>query len=355
MISSRMVRPLGLSRRLYGSVSEVYKPATNSSYKNNVYSIPENKADFGNYQRTSFQHKITNEEAARSSALIALHARLRLSDKFEYSTLARGLTCRSNTNKENGLADNFGLSLFGKNLLTYYATEYLIVKYPRLPLSILNAAVDSYIGKYALLDLGKNIWGIEEDTKSDLTKYLNNEPKEYAFGKLRYDSSAEEKEDGIVAISKESALKMDKASAYASAVRSIVAGIYAHDGESETKKFINSHILSRKLDIASMFEFTQPIRQLSRLLQRENLPAPTSRLIAENGRLSSNPIFIVGIFSGNDKLGEGQGPSILKAKTDACINSLKQYYLYSPLEAVVPSVENNFRPAFIDKGGEAFV
>ncbi len=38
-------------------------------------------------------------------------------------------------------------------------------------------------------------------------------------------------------------------------------------------------------------------------------------LLKETGRISENPIFIVGMFSGVDKIGEGYGSSLKMAET----------------------------------------
>jgi len=38
------------------------------------------------------------------------------------------------------------------------------------------------------------------------------------------------------------------------------------------------------------------------------------RLLRETGRLSSTPIFVVGVFTGKDKLGEGFGSSLKMAE-----------------------------------------
>lgn len=41
---------------------------------------------------------------------------------------------------------------------------------------------------------------------------------------------------------------------------------------------------------------------------------PISRLLKETGRLSNSPMFVVGIYSGADKLGEGFGTSLKMAE-----------------------------------------
>jgi large subunit ribosomal protein L44 len=39
-----------------------------------------------------------------------------------------------------------------------------------------------------------------------------------------------------------------------------------------------------------------------------------ARLLKETGRLSNSPVFVVGIYSGADKLGEGFGSSLKMAE-----------------------------------------
>jgi dsRNA-specific ribonuclease len=42
------------------------------------------------------------------------------------------------------------------------------------------------------------------------------------------------------------------------------------------------------------------------------------RLLRESGRTSNSPIYVVGIFSGIDKLGEGFGSSLKMAEYRVC-------------------------------------
>ena len=44
-----------------------------------------------------------------------------------------------------------------------------------------------------------------------------------------------------------------------------------------------------------------------------------SRLLKETGRYSISPVFVVGIYSGADKLGEGFGSSLKMAEFRVCI------------------------------------
>lgn len=292
-------------------------------------------------------HILTEEEALKSAPLVALHKRLNLPEEFSLSLLARSLTCRSTS---QALANNHGLNILGKNFLTYYVTEYLLATYPRLPLPILNTAVASYIDTESLYGVGKYGWGIEVDQSQILNKILNKEPLEYSYGKLRFLPISSIEETGITKIKSNNKDELNPVSAYALAVRSIIGGIYTSTkSESETKKFIYDHILSRKLDISTMFEFEQPTRELSKLCTREGLEKPVARLLAENGRNSNSPIFVVGVFSGNNKLGESYGSSLKEAKIRASVNALKSWYLYKPLNVTVPSDEN-YKPSIVDHG-----
>lgn len=96
----------------------------------------------------------------------------------------------------------------------------------------------------------------------------------------------------------------------------------------------------------------------SRLCAREDFDFPVARVLSETGRHSRHPVYVVGIFSGTDKLGEAAGASLREAKTRAAIAALKAWYMYSPVagqgtSAPVPSdVEEggSWEGAHIDMG-----
>ena len=120
-------------------------------------------------------------------------------------------------------------------------------------------------------------------------------------------------------------------------VRAVLATIYLYGGRNSCKQFYSSHFLSRQLDIALLFDFRQPARDLSRLCAREGFEPPIARLISESGRKSHHPVFIVGVYSGSDKLGEGVGSSIDEASFKASASALRGWYLYSPYTFSTPS------------------
>lgn len=309
--------------------------------------------DYGSYKNSIFTHRLPESTAQQSPPLVALFARLRLPESYSYSTLSQAL----NMNKYGGLANNFGLSTLGKTLLSYYVSEHLLLRYPRLPMAVHNAAVDAYMGTEALSLIGKS-WGIEVDSSSKLQKHLAQEPEFLQYGKLRFlaeNAKEEVEESGIHELSKEELATLDPSTnsyiskeqdAYASAVKAIVGGLYTHAGEDVTKEFIRAHILSRKVPLTEMFQFSKPTRELARICEKLELEHPLEvRLIAETGRLSAHAIYVAGAFSGGDKLGEGVGSSLNEAKTRAVVNALLAYYLYTPVNeegnpVKMPSDEN---------------
>lgn len=323
--------------------------------------------NYGSYRNTIFTHRLPESTAQQSPLLISLHSRLNLPSSYQYSTLSQAL----NLQRTEGLANNFGLNTLGKTLLSYYISEYLLVRYPRLPMPIHNSAVDSLMGVESLYDLGRS-WGIEVDTTSKLDKRLAQESEFLQFGKLRYLSDQDKNkltEEGIIELSQEESFTINpktnkfitrKSEAYASAVRSIVGGLYTHCGEKATKEFINNHILSKKIPLDEMFQFSQPFRELTRLCEKLNLDEPVQiRLIAETGRLSSHAIYVAGAFVGNEKLGEGVGSSLNEAKTRAAVNSLLSYYLYTPINeegnpVKLPS-DDDYRPEGIIGSGDVAI
>lgn len=321
--------------------------------------VIEDPSEFSKY-RSYFQelktviNEVPEELSRKSPGLVTLHKRLSLPEEFSLSVLARCLTCRSsqlprdiantrhgfvNTVPTNNFFDNYGLNIFGKNLLSYHVTHKLMKKYPRLPTVVLNAAVDAYISQDILAHIGKS-WGIETETTPVVERYLKQEPKYVTLGKLRFFNNSLNKVDGVEIISSRN---FSEHAAYALAIRSIIGALWASTQETNANavfQFIDDHILSRKLDVSRMFQFEQPTRELATLCRRENLERPISRLLAESGRLSKAPVFIVGVFSGSEKLGEGFGSSLKEAKARAATDALMKWYCYEPMQGQAPVIDH---------------
>ncbi|EPS36589.1 hypothetical protein H072_9841 [Dactylellina haptotyla CBS 200.50] len=325
----------------------------------------------------------------QSAKLAALHGRLNLPNKFPLTTLGRALI--DPTAEPQHHLNNDSLAHLGNVLLGYYTSEFLIVQYPRLPYEILKAAMSGYVSSKALSAIGKE-WGVEaafapgETVDPGLlqfsrlapgTPFMTANTNGGLFNMQRkrgsmvpnfennptaekiLDSEAPEMQE-IWQRQRQSGKTPDAVPlehAMANFVRSAVGGVYLHAGGlPAAKEFVHAHILGRKLDIDKLFMFEQPTRELSRLCVREGFQQPIARLEKETGRYSRHAVFIVGVYSGEEKLGEGQGSSLPEAKIKAAISALKGWYLYSPITgADLPSKTDGnptapFTPAVIDVG-----
>lgn len=332
---------------------------------------------------------------ARSSAkLAALHARLSLSPKIPVETLARALVDPSAD--AHLKYNNTNLAYIGATLLNNHASEHLITRYPRLPMAILFAAMKGYVGPAVLHQVAR-AWGVEtaaapgEEVDPGLLQFDSQQPtalmtrwgyvraesaeiERYKWrrgmsSRVLYDDAFGEMVPGQKAVTdggndfmahsdrntKEMTVQDFPQNAHANFVRALVGAVYLHCGRDAAKNFVKSHFLMRKLDLANLFEFKLPTRELARLCAREDFEPPVARLESETGRLSRTPVYVVGIYSGNDKLGEGAGSDLDSARVAAAINALKAWYLYSPGDVGVPSDmlaedAEPWKPAHVDIG-----
>lgn len=320
------------------------------------------------------------ERALSSAKLAALHARLSLSDKIPLQTLGRTLI--DTTADGNPQFNNSNLAFVGQTLINYHISEWLMCRYPRLPMSIMYAAMAAYAGPKPLHQIARQ-WGVESaaapggEVDAGLLQFSTQRHgvSNKGWGYERTEAAHLEKfkwrrgissrvvlDDDFGEMVPSSPEKGAKAAsppqddnaplkpygslttrqiaenAHAQFVRATVGAVYAHCGRESVKSFVRSHVLSRQLDLASLFSFKLPTRELAQLCAREEFKPPVARLLSETGRRSRTPVFVVGVYSGRDKLGEGVGPNLDAARWKAAMNSLMAWYLYSPGKKVrVPS------------------
>ncbi|KXX79188.1 Ribonuclease 3 [Madurella mycetomatis] len=331
------------------------------------------------------------ERALQSPKLAALHARLSLSHKLPLQTLARTLVDASAD--KNLLFNNTNLAFVGQTLINYHVSEWLMCRYPRLPMDIMYSAMKAFAGPTALHQVARS-WGIEHaaapggEVDPGLLQFSLHDAGDaiVGFGYKRAEAEYLDKFKFRRGINSRVVLDDDfgetvhnklsnealaaradteygnqltrslAEKAFATCARAIVGAVYAHSGRETAKAFVKAHILSRTLDLSKLFSFKKPTTELSLLCAREDFEPPVARLLSETGRLSRTPVFVVGIYSGNDKLGEGAAPSLEQARYKAAMNALKSWYLYSPGEHVrVPSDMQSedakpWEPAYIDIG-----
>ena len=342
--------------------------------------------------------------AQSSARLSALHARLVLPPRLPLQTLARclvDLSADPNPNFNNG-----SLSLLGYDLLGYYTSEAILCRYPRLPTEVVFAAMYAYCGPKTLTAIARE-WGVEvaaapggevdpgflqclrqeagnasvngtgtqikdlAQVAQDFSTRPNPEQqikgwRRGASSKTVYDDYFGDEVKRIT--TDHSGLRKEDAQRKASSgvtleqastgfVRALMSAVYLHAGKKAAYNFFKAHILSRYLDVSTLFEFKKPTMDLSKLCAREGFESPVARILSETGRKSRHPVFVVGVFAGKDKLGEGSGGSLDEARIRAAVSALKGWYLYSPLEVRVPSEATEgkpWEPLLVD-GGEVVV
>jgi dsRNA-specific ribonuclease len=293
--------------------------------------------------------------AERSTKLNALRSRLSLPPRFPLQALARTLVHPSAD--ANPAFNNASLSILGRHLLGYYTSEWILCNYPRLPMDVVFAAVEAYIGPKALAMVASE-WGIEAaaepggEVDSGLLQFKRIRSGDDLPEALRRQAPWKWNVTTTHKIMKTDEFGSDNAApsphalqktpvpieeAAQSFVRALIGALHVHLGSPLVKRFFRDHFLSRHLDISTLFDFRMPTVDLSKLCAREGFESPVARLISETGRLSRHPVFVVGVYSGKDMLGEGAGSSLDEARTRAAAAALKAWYLYKPVEVTVPS------------------
>ncbi|EXJ81740.1 hypothetical protein A1O1_07805 [Capronia coronata CBS 617.96] len=319
--------------------------------------------------------------AARTSAkLAALHARLSLPSRLPLETLARTLVDASADPSIR--FNNKGFAVLGNDLLGYYTSEYLLSQYPRLPLAVVFAAMYAYHGPATLAAIARE-WGVEAAAEPGgevdpgllQFKRLPSEPRPELphpqlistrqeenpnFRRTMSSRTVYDDQFGEIKERTRSAETMQEKGATLQRastdfVRAVFGAIYLHAGRAAAKQFYNDHITSRQVDMASLFHIKNPTRDLSRLCAREGFQAPVAKILSETGRKSRTPVFVVGIYSGSDLLGEGAGASLDEARTRAAVAAMKGWYLYSPTEFRLPSETEEpgarpWTPILVDPG-----
>ncbi|KAH9826068.1 Double-stranded RNA binding motif [Teratosphaeria destructans] len=353
----------------------------------------------------------SHRKAVRSAKLSALHARLSLPSKLPLQTLARCLIDPSADPRQG--YNNKPFSILGQDLLGYYTSEYLLCRYPRLPMPVLFAAQYAYVGNATLAKI-RSEWGVEAvaapGTEVDagllqLKKMIPRDASLYGeteqvqngelptaprigtgrrvrsphwrrglssrivfddeFGDLRaglpdaqpypgapistaaqeqlqVDDEIEEGTSDAILEETPQTPETDPTTltdASAGFVRALTGALYLHAGIRAAKQFHRDHILSRHVPLHQLFNFTHPTRDISKLCAREGFEPPVARLISETGRYSRTPVYVVGVFSGEDKLGEAAGASLNEGRVRASAAAMRAWYLYSPPEndVVLPS------------------
>ncbi|KIJ65673.1 hypothetical protein HYDPIDRAFT_110817 [Hydnomerulius pinastri MD-312] len=191
---------------------------------------------------------------------------------------------------------NADLATLGNALMGLFASEHLHASYPHLPTRVLKAAVSAHVGPLTCASVAQEMGAVP------LLRWHRQPTTPTSPALLHTD-------------------------ALASIPRALTALVYQERSLSSARKFVQSFFLSRQVDLRAMLKFRDPKRALMETVAKFGRERPKSRLLKETGRFSNSPIFVVGIYSGADKLGEGFGSSLKMAEYRAAEDSLHRLYL----------------------------
>ncbi|KAI1297332.1 hypothetical protein EDD11_007220 [Mortierella claussenii] len=229
--------------------------------------------------------------------------RLGLNNLQDQTLLMRVITHPSY--ERAGIQTNEGLSSLGAKALEMYVLEYLHTKYPKMPTNALQESVQIYT-RTSTLELMAKEFGVD-----DVVRWVRSKP--------------------------EMPRQLTVKTVRASVVRAIIGAIYTDMGHLKAREFVHAHFLSRQFKPESVLQIEEPKRHLSFLMKRLGRESPIARLMSETGRASKAPVFIVGVYSGTEKMGEGYGSSLKMAETRANKDALTKYYMEELKDFGLPS------------------
>ncbi|ESK94894.1 60s ribosomal protein l3 [Moniliophthora roreri MCA 2997] len=191
---------------------------------------------------------------------------------------------------------NAQLAAIGNSLMGLFATEFVRASYPYLPTRVLKAAVSAHVGPLTCANVAQEMG---------------------AAPLLRWHRSRG-------TLTKPGTLHSD---ALGSIPRALTALVYQKRSLPSARQFVHSYFLSREVDIRGMLKFLDPKKALLEMVEKYGRERPKSRLLKETGRYSNSPVFVVGIYSGEEQLGEGFGSSLKMAEYRAAEDALHRVYL----------------------------
>ncbi|CAH1760945.1 9015_t:CDS:2 [Entrophospora sp. SA101] len=216
--------------------------------------------------------------------------------------------------EDENFPSNSKLAILGNNSLGLYVTEYFHTKYPLVPLQYLQKIISLYCGVDTLATFGQEV-GLQHVVRFKKTT------QEEIYNLDQSDKAYLEK--------KKSWMKTSLRLTVTNSLKAIIGALYLDKGPDSARKFIHDYLLTRDINVLDIYDVKEPKRELSALMKKLKRESPISRLISETGRKSNAPVFIIGVYSGIDKIGEGFGS-----------NALEKYYFQEIKDFTLPSTIN---------------
>lgn len=278
----------------------------------------------------------------------------------------------------------------GMKSLELFSTEYVKFRFPRLPEDSFKLAKEIYMAPRNLAVIGKSFGldfalvpfrGIPQIVKPSIEEYLNEDllSKRHRYGKKsirRLTSSNHLARDSRLDTSAKNSIAMDAnetscpIKSQDTKLQSLIApsifdqskewekikdasktptlvlsqvfcallGVSLEGGGAKlTRTILDKYLFTARFNSDLLCRPRNPLIEIHKTLVRIGKEPPTYRLLHESGRLSTEPVYCVGIYSGLEKIAESHGPSMIIARERSAIEALKKIYLQDMVTPQRPS------------------
>eukprot|EP00053_Salpingoeca_punica_P009306 m.83327 g.83327 ORF g.83327 m.83327 type:complete len:313 (+) comp14968_c0_seq1:95-1033(+) len=200
------------------------------------------------------------------------------------------------------------LAPLGRSLILQTLTEYLYVYMPNAPGATVRFLAEHFVSVESLKQRALSL-GIDKAVSS----------------KLKFDSKPAPSDDALAAsfCAFIAALHLQGKSA-----RPLVRDLFVP--------------LIKTTDVSAFMKLANPKQTLRRLLLQDKKPAPVCKILNESGRQTHLPVFLVGVFSGEQKLAEAASWSIKRAENEAVLAALNTHFGKQLTAQPLPSDEDFF-------------
>ncbi|KAH6572504.1 hypothetical protein BASA50_010689 [Batrachochytrium salamandrivorans] len=199
----------------------------------------------------------------------------------------------------------------GETVLKTFVSEYVLAKYPLMEIDAASKVIEAYSSINVASNVGQ-IFGVHLLMRWKGNAGVRETPTD----------------DGAFIVR-------------ASVMFALIGAVYQHQGPAAARNLIHKHFISRATDVDAILDaqlkISKPRKLLAITLKNLGKPKPISRLLGETGRLSARSVFLVGVYSGIEKIGDGYGSSIKMAEQRACIDALNKHYMTEVKNIKLPS------------------
>jgi len=119
----------------------------------------------------------------------------------------------------------------------------------------------------------------------------------------------------------------------------LIGAILVDSGVAEANQFALDMLvpLLDEVGIENFVVIANPQKALHAHLRAKELAPPDYRMLAESGRKTHAPVYLVGVYSGDLKLAEGASYNIKLAQNEAALAALRQSHGASESDTVLPA------------------